>query len=304
MAISVYRYRTFVGPLLLIGLGVIALLANFGYLNEEALFRVGQLWPLILILIGAALVVNRFAAPVAATTINLALAGLALVAVVAYAALGPSGVLVGIDHQDVSSPAETLKSGELNIGAGAARLEVRGGPTSGDLYRGQLDFPRGEKPRVSFDRESGRVSIEGGQGFHFLGLGAQRRHVDLTLSDHVPWRIEVGGGANSANLDLRTLQLTAIDVSGGATRADLRLPAPKGALPIQVSGGANNVTLHVPAGAAVRVEASGGANNVSVFGHRVNAFGGDSSYQTDGYSSAGDRYEIRLSGGASNVRVE
>lgn len=304
-----YRYRTFIGPILLIAIGLVALLANFGVFDAQALFRLAQLWPLILIVVGASIIINRFASPMTATSLNLGVAGVALLAVIAYAAFGPN--VVGFRnnlvsrHTELSAPLLGLQNAELQLGSGASTIDVHGADLGDRLYLAKLDFEAGQQPSVTLDRESGTLTIQSQEGGHhfFFWPGRGQRHLDLTLNSGVPWNVHVGGGANSDQLDLRSLQLTGVDLSGGATNAHIVMPAAKGKVQVSVSGGANNVTLQVPAGAALRVRASGGANSVDVLGHRLSAFSGDSSYQTDNFDSATDQYLVSLEGGASNVKV-
>ena len=54
-----HRHRGFVFPIILIVVGVIFLLANTGILTEGALQRLGDLWPLLLVLLGLQLVLNH-----------------------------------------------------------------------------------------------------------------------------------------------------------------------------------------------------------------------------------------------------
>jgi hypothetical protein len=304
-AIGAYRYRNFIGPIILIGIGVIALLANFNLIDERALFRLGQLWPVILILVGLAIVANHVLPPVTATTVNLALAGVTLAAVLAYIVVSPgSPPTVASEHSDVSESVQGLQKATLQLGTGATRIDVKSEDLGETLYRARLVYPRGEAPSVNLDRGDGTLNIEGGKsGFHFFWHYNGDRRIQLSLNNRLPWAVTVGGGANSANVDLSSAQVTSLEVSGGATHADVRLPQPKGSMSVDVSGGANNVTVHVPSGSAVRVNASGGANTIDVFGHRVGGFN-DASWQTDNYNGSSDRYEVDVSGGASNFRME
>ena len=54
-----YRGRGLLFPLLLIGIGVIVLLVNTGVLSQDALQRLGALWPLLLVILGLQLILNH-----------------------------------------------------------------------------------------------------------------------------------------------------------------------------------------------------------------------------------------------------
>src|SRR2546430_14268363 len=52
------RNRGLLFPLILIAIGVIVLLANTGVLSRPALERLGDLWPLLLVILGLQLILN------------------------------------------------------------------------------------------------------------------------------------------------------------------------------------------------------------------------------------------------------
>lgn len=62
-------------PLLLIGVGIVFLLSNLGYIAPVSARAVLQLWPLLLILIGVDILLAR-RSPVAALAIELAVVAL------------------------------------------------------------------------------------------------------------------------------------------------------------------------------------------------------------------------------------
>ncbi|TMF49802.1 MAG: hypothetical protein E6I24_04010, partial [Chloroflexi bacterium] len=53
------RYRGLLFPVILIGIGVIVLLANTGVLSRPAVERLGDLWPLLLVILGLQLILNH-----------------------------------------------------------------------------------------------------------------------------------------------------------------------------------------------------------------------------------------------------
>lgn len=295
--------RSLVLPLILIGIGLVALLANLGLVSGDAIERAVILWPLILVLVGAELILHRLLAPAVATSAGLALLGLMLAIVVLYAALGPR-VASGSRSFDRSAPRQDLSRAALELDVGGAQVDVRGATMGNDLYRVHVDYPASQgAPTVSFDREAGQLKVQQGRSWMLFPFGANRgTHVRVQLSDQVAWGINLNGGAFRGGLDVGGLQVTGMQVSGGAANLDVNLPAPKGKVAVDFSGGAFNITVHVPAETALQVVASGGANDVEVGGHRLRAFGEDT-YTSPGYGSATDGYAITLSGGASHARV-
>ncbi len=204
--------------LLLVAAGVVALLINLGALPGDRLLALIDLWPALLIVVGLELIVRRLLPPPAARMAGALILAIAIVGALAYAAITPaptsetttaSGRLNGAD-----------KAG-LELGLGAASIDVSAQALGADLYRASFQFPKGQAPQVSED--NGTVSISD-HGFRFGRSGFGPRRVTVTLNSDIPWRVSVGGGATSGKLDLRQLKLTSLDVSGGANRETIQLP--------------------------------------------------------------------------------
>src|SRR6266853_4097114 len=85
-----YRNRGLLFPLLLIAIGAIVLLANVGVLSSDVLLRLGDLWPLLLVILGLQLILNHTLPRQQATLIGLGATVVIVVAAVGYAALAPA----------------------------------------------------------------------------------------------------------------------------------------------------------------------------------------------------------------------
>ena len=84
------RNRGLILPLILIGIGVVVLLANTGVLSRQAVERLGDLWPLLLVILGLQLILNHTLPRRQATLIGLAVTAVIVIAAVAYATLAPA----------------------------------------------------------------------------------------------------------------------------------------------------------------------------------------------------------------------
>jgi hypothetical protein len=297
-----YRTRGLFFPLILIAIGLIVLLANTGVLSAQALERLGDLWPLLLVILGLQLILNHTLPRQQATLIGLGATAIIVAVAVAYAALAPAAS-IGTQRFDSSERLGGLSAASLDVNYGAATIDVSAGSIGDSLYQAHVDYPSGENPpTISLDRETGSLQIHESSSFSpFHLFGGQRRHIQVTLTDQVPWSIRIGGGAASLRLDLRHLKLSKLEISGGANRLDAQLPSPKGTVLISVSGGANNVTMVAPAHAPWRVAVSGGVSAVTINGSSSGSLGGDFQQQSPDYGSATDRFDVEISGGASHV---
>lgn len=284
-------------PVLLILAGVLVLLVNFGYVSGQQLVRVFDLWPAALVLLGLVLIF-RTRLPQFVVPIAVAIAIVLVVGALAYGSV-PAG-LRPTTQSDHVAPLGSATDGrlELNLAAGSTTVESQ---DMADLYRAHLEYPRGAAPDVS--AQDGTVKIGGGSHSTLFGGGGTLR-ARVTLNGSIPWEIHVGGGASQVTLRLGQVGLKRLEISGGANHVEATLSKPKGTVPIQISGGATNVTLHRPSGTAARAVMSGGANNLKADGKSYGGFSGEASWRSPDYDGANDRYEIEVSGGAGNVKID
>ncbi len=296
-----HRHRGFVFPIILIVVGVIFLLANTGILTEGALQRLGDLWPLLLVLLGLQLVLNHTLPRPQASLVGLVAAGVAVIAALAYAELGPP-MPTSTQQLDFAEPVGGLTAATLDLNSGVA-TDVRSGTLGDQLYQAHVDDASGAPaPNVSLDRDSGTLEIRSSDGFvpfRFFNR-TRRRHLALTLSDRLPWAVQLSLGAAAVHLHLAHLQLSRLEISGGADRLDAELPKPRGTLRVDVAGGVRTLTLRAPAGTEWTVNVSGSVSAMEINGTRVNGIG-DLHQQSHGYASATNRLDIEVSGGASHV---
>src|SRR2546423_3573947 len=232
-----YRNRGLLIPLLLIAIGAIVLLANVGVLSSDVLLRLGDLWPLLLVILGLQLILNHTLPRQQATLIGLGATVVIVIAAVAYATLAPAPNF-GTRQANFSDRLAGLTAATLDLGYSGATVDIQGGTDLDDsLYRAHLQYPgTDDPPTIRPDHESGTLAIDERSGFSPLRLfGAARRHAVITLTDRIPWTIKISGGAANAHLELRRLQLAKLQISGGASRMEAQLPGPKGTVPIEIS---------------------------------------------------------------------
>lgn len=183
----------------------------------------------------------------------------------------------------------------LRFGGGAARLALRGARIK-DLYRASFD---GKRPQVTV-AANGDVDVQY-KGFSWFGtrdVAAQ-----LTLTTAVPWSIEIRRGVSHLAADLRELQISSIEITGGASESELALPRPRGTSTLRLSGGASRLVIRRPRGTAAQIAVRGGASNLVFDAQQLGAVGGSTRLSTPGWEGVPDRWAIELTGGASDLSV-
>jgi hypothetical protein len=294
------RYRSLFWPGLLILAGVVALLVNSGVISTDRLYALGDLWPLILIVIGLELIVRR---AVQGRTGELAAVLIVLVAIggaIAYVAVAPN--TGATQTLDASGPTGNLNQASAEIDVGAATITVSGSSSLGaDLYRAHIVYS-GSKPEISFNHDTGDLRIS--QSSSFSTFFQNRRFVlNLELSSSVSWTIAANTGAATDTFNLGGVQVKSIQVNTGASREEITLGQASGRVPVTINGGALTVHLHRPSGVAVSVAVSGGAVSLDADGKQSHSIG-NASYDSPGFGDATDAYQIEVNGGACTVTLD
>ena len=192
--------------------------------------------------------------------------------------------------EEQSAPLGAVDQAHLVFTRGASHLAIRVDPTMSDLFRARFD-----RKAPEFRVDGGTVSVKYRPGLH-------PPRGELTLSSRVPWSIEARWGMSDIVADLDGLELTRLEISGGASRLDVRLPRPKASVPIRVGGGASNVELIRPAGVPVRVRVGAGASYLTIDDVTIEN-GLRKELQSPGYDVTEERYDIEIGAGASKVHV-
>jgi hypothetical protein len=130
------------------------------------------------------------------------------------------------------------------------------------------------------------------------------RPAEVALNAGIPWDVEVRGGASRLLADLSGLRLGSLSVDGGASRLEVVLPDPSGAVSMVILGGASNVAIRRPEGVSARLRVEGGVTNLTFDDRRIGATGGELVLRSRGYEDAVDRYDIAVTGGANNMSIE
>jgi hypothetical protein len=193
--------------------------------------------------------------------------------------------------EELAAPLGSVDLGRLVFVRGAAHLTIGVDASMKDLYRARFE---GKVANVRVD--GGTVTIKYRPSLH-------RTRGQITLSGRVPWAIMASMGMSDVKADLQELELTGLEISGGTSRLEVRLPRPKAAVRVRIGAGASSIELIRPAGVPVRVRIGGGASRLAIDDVRVGAGGGRTDWRSPGYDLVEGRYDIEIGAGASKVTV-
>ncbi|WP_146231271.1 hypothetical protein [Micromonospora sicca] len=165
-----------------------------------------------------------------------------------------------------------------------------------ELYRVEAPASGGVTPRpeVRGDRVWLRVEKHGRGG---------PAAVQVLLNSRVEWRLRLAGVVSDQLLDLGAGRVTGVELIGGSSRTELRLPRLAGTLTVRLTGGTSELTVRVPDASPARVRAAAGAASVTVYLEGRHGVAAGELISSPSWDRAVDRLYVDLVAAANAVTV-
>jgi len=193
-----------------------------------------------------------------------------------------------------SAPLGGLTSARLLVRSGLSEVRLRPGRTASELYRAEFE---GATPQVRL--RDGRVLVQ----YRGMPFDWRKRKATIGLNPTIPWSIEIVGGVQRVEADLRQVPTTSFELTGGSERIQLELGAPRGEAAVRVVGGASTIRVERPADVPVRLSVVGGSGHVDLDGTRLGQRAGLATVESPGWDATKDRYAIEVIGGSKSVEI-
>lgn len=274
-------------PVLLILVGAMVLLVNLGTLPGDTGWRLLQLWPLLLVMLGVQLLIPHIAHGAAVPALTIALVAVIALGGFAYALAGPTFGTASYTRMQSSSPVAGLTEGTIRIDDAADRVSIKAGDIGNDLYQAKIDYVS-SPPRFSYAAGDLRINRDSNL---VNGWGRARDVVDLTVNQSVAWTVILNGAGTTTTVDLSNGRLASFRLNGAGGNVTIIGGVPDGAVRVEIDGVGIGLTLELPATAEYRVTAEGIGTSVS----------GPS--QSSGWASAQDRYDVTMNGVGTHATV-
>jgi hypothetical protein len=190
-------------------------------------------------------------------------------------------------------------SAALKVTAGTPVLEVSVGKLGGTLLRVSTPDDAPVRPVLSGSRLI-VLSLTGAAAAPGQGSGYA---VKVVLNSAVTWSLDLAGGTQRTEADLRGGKVGGIAVTAGSDILDVSLPKPAGTLPFLLAGGASQFLLSLPGGVPAQVTVGGGASLVSVDDQNLTGVAGGTVLTPPGWATATSRFDIDAISGFSRLTV-
>lgn len=278
-------------PLVLIGAGLVILVANIGGLD---LARLARLWPLLAIAVGTDILSRgRYRALLTLAT--------PLLALFLYASSAPGGGGAA-RTETLAYPLDGAQNAEIHLQVGISDLWLDASGDPQQLLTGTVQTARGERLVQDVNRrgDTARITLRSARRGASGVSGGDRRAWKLSLSPALPLALTVETGVGRSTLELAEAQLTRLEVSTGVGRTHLVLPR-SGRYEATLETGVGAATVQLPRGLAARIEVSRGVGALTVRGD----FDRDGErYTTPDYGAADHQIELRVNGGVGALTIE
>ena len=196
----------------------------------------------------------------------------------------------GSEH---SAPLGGLTGARLHIRSGLSALRLREGSDPQDLYRAAFE---GATPQVRL--RDGRVLVQ------YRGLfDWRKRTATFGLNPAIPWTIELVGGIQKLEADLRSIDVRVIEVTGGTERIQVELGRPTGEVAVRIVGGARTIRLERAHGVPVRLAIHGDSSSVTLDGLKLGRQSGEPVIEPPDWTDSRDRIALEVVGGSKSIDI-
>ena len=294
------RRRSLIGPVILIGAGIVLLLNNIGVLEWSVWGTLMRMWPVLLIAAGLDILIGRRSVWGSLVVLVVILALLA-----GGIWLFESGVWTGRTSagEDIRQAPDGATAAEVVIAPGVASLHVEALSDSVNLVEGTVYPFAGERVDRSFavagEKATFALRSEGSFWAPFVDWGGNQRTWSLELDPDVSLDLEISLGAGISDADLTGTTISDLDVSLGVGRSLVTLLA-AGRFRANIDSAIGETLVIIPAGMEARIEVSSGiAARQMPGGFRRQ---GDV-YVSPGYDGADNTVDLEVSQAIGSIRV-
>ncbi len=296
---SIYRREGLVGPTFLIGLGLIFIFANLGYLTVNIWQMILTLWPILIIAIGLDILIGH-------RSWWLSLAGVVLMIVILVGAIylfSAERLGEGISGEVYSQDLSLADQAEIVVTQSVGNVIIQANQQNNDQLVVNMGEVMSEDVSIEFNQSDGvaTFTIDGSGAVDFLpGSSIEEWRWSLSLPTTVPVELEADMGAGELDLDLTGLEMVTASTELGVGRTAIILPS-AGEFEASVDGAIGQIVVYVPEDTGIRIRPDTALVYVQVPESYTQQ---EDDYYSPGYESAENRVDLRVSLAIGNVVVQ
>lgn len=303
------KYKNVIWGLVLVAIGTLFILRNLEVISFSW-HGIWRLWPMILVLIGIALLPIREGIKIVLSIITLAAGIIVLLSFPSYHSGWEFGKgwsdwnkdeerseLYDINQQ-ITEPYDTsVTEVYLDFDAAAGNFNINS--TTGELFEfkregnmGRYNYSvkdLGQRREVFIEMEEQRI-----HGMNF------RNNVDILLNPNPAWELKIDVGAADIDLDLSPFKISKLNIDGGASSVRIRLGSLAEQTEMNINSGASSLKIYIPKEYACEVDMNSVLSSKDLEGfNKV----GDGTYVTPDFSSSTKNVVIKIEAAVTDLEI-
>lgn len=281
-------------------LGLLLLATRFGFFSFvwSDLWR---FWPLVLILIGGALLLKGSRYSMLMLGLGGAVLAVLLVSVLSFSWLDGNWDEARESREQTFTIAHDpgVSHASLVFQGGAGTFGIQGGGQA--LFDATTHSSIGEYSfSVDSTGEGREIRLAFNGSHHGWNLGRFDNEAHITLHPEPAWDLDLGLGAARLDLDLSTLVVERLRLKNGASTTKVRLGDRGKDTRVDIEAGASTIRVEVPESAGCELQVEGALTSRRFPGFEKMD---DGEYRTENYSTAERKISIAVHAGVSSIRV-
>ena len=287
-------------PIILIILGVLLLLNNFGLLDWNVWTMVSRFWPVILIVLGFELILGR---GTISKSIIFIIIIMIIFSLISYHPIAKRDVI----HRKIERPLHNITSAkiEINMGVGTLQLDSLSDPKM--LITGTADTTTGEQLDEEFlitgDEARFTLSARQQNFLPYMNVFGSNTKLpkkwNLLLNPSIPLDLNIQTGVGKADINLEHIIAPTINIKTGVGKTELILPA-SGHSNVVLSGGVGESIIYIPKNSSARIHTQTGVGSVQVNGDYIR---NNDEYISPDFAASENRIELNIKSGVGNIYI-
>ncbi len=291
-------------------IGILLLLGNFGIISWSVLSGFSQIWPLIIIAIG----------------LNMFFSNHVLVKMFTFTALVVALIMAGMAYPPSDNWKFNFRFDGFNPDSGSERSVSRDYPMEQNITSAELNLKlsagslriAGQDSQLlsarfpgNYDKQSA-VTTDGGtrKRFTFDGgpftIGGPDSDSDwkyqYDLNSTLPWDVKIDAGATEADLDFSDVTLKNLELNSGAGDIDIRIGNVARKAIIVADVKASDFTVTLPRETGFKAVITGAIHDISIDGDDYVRAG--DVYTSGNYSTAPQKVDLNLDVAVGDIKIE
>ena len=250
---GLYKRDGWVGPLVLLGLGAVLLLANLGYIEDSGFSLLLKLWPVLLVAIGLDVIFGHRAS-IWSNLIRVAL-GIALIGGIVWLATVSPYFSMGMKSVPFEQSLDKAKEAEVRFGVAVGELYLSGGAEDDVLVSGKAGLPKEIDLQPVYDAPANgksRLAIEANDVV-ILPVHSSISPWEFDLNSEIPIFLTAGTGIGEMRVNLSDTLVSEFESEMGIGQTVITLPED---LDVEASASVaiGELVIKVPAGSEVLIK--------------------------------------------------